>query len=297
MKANSPIMVYLERNKMIDDFITYGVYMRYTVGLSYFNSAALMVQRRGVGFAASEATWQKRFGREIKPGANPLIVMKPFAPLELYFEACDTYSPDGEKLPEWIAEDNASVPQFPHRSFELNSYSVARMLNNHGIYYDEREMGERAGGTMEYCEAPLWLDVYHNKKYEHIQSHYAMVVNSRKSSEEKAAAIFHEIGHLLCGHLPQDEALKKINWISLSIPKRDTAKLSLEQKEYEAETACMMIMNGLGYDYDRSKYLDDYLIDGQEPVYDLGMSVAAADQFLSWMNAEPELRHSISNLI
>lgn len=297
MKANSPIMVYLERNRMIDDFITYGVYMRYTAGLSYFNSAALMAQRRGVGFAASEATWQKKFGREIKPGANPLIVMKPFAPLELYFEACDTYSPDGEKLPEWIAEDTTHVPQIPYKPFELNSYSIARMLNNHGIYYDEREMGERAGGTMEYCEAPLWLDVYHNKKYERIQSHYAMVVNSRKSSEEKAAAIFHEIGHLLCGHLPQDEALKKINWISLSIPKRDTTQLSLEQKEYEAETACMLIMNGLGYDYDRSKYLDDYLIDGQEPVYDLGMSVAAADQFFSWMNAEPELRHSISNLI
>ena len=73
--------------------------------------------------------------------------------------------------------------------------------------------------------------------------------------------------------------------------------MSFEQKEYEAETACMLIMNGLGFEYDRSHYLDDYLINGQEPVYDLGMAVSAADQFLNWMNADPELRHSISNLI
>lgn len=139
MKANSPIKVYLERNNMIDDFISYGTYMRYIAGLSYFNSATLIAQRRGVGFAASETIWQKRFGREIKPGANPLIVMKPFAPLELYFEACDAYSPDGKELPEWIAEDTTKVPQFPYKPFKLNCYSIARMLNNHGVYYYERE--------------------------------------------------------------------------------------------------------------------------------------------------------------
>ena len=110
-----------------------------------------------------------------------------------------------------------------------------------------------------------------------------MVVNAKKSPEEKAAAIFHEIGHLLCGHLPQDEELKKINWLKLSIPEHDIANLSLAQKEYEAETACMLIMNGLGYEYDRSEYLDDYLVDGRPPEYDLGMSIAAAEQFLGWI--------------
>ena len=297
MKANSPIMVYLERNRMIEDYLGYSVYMRYAAGLSYFNSAVLMAQRRGVGFAASERTWRKRFGREIKPGAVPLLVMKPFAPLELFYEACDTYSPNDEALPEWIAEDHASIPQFSHRTFALRSEPIARMLSRHGIWYDEREMGELAGGTMEYADPPLWMSVYHHKGYERIQTHYAMVVNARRSPEEKAAAIFHEIGHLLCGHLPQDEALKKVSWISLSIPKRDIDMLSLEQKEYEAETACMLIMNGLGYAYDRSAYLDGYLVNGQRPAYDLGMAVAAADQFLGWMSTDPELRHSVPSLI
>lgn len=297
MKANNPIILYLEKNNMIEDFVSYGTYMRYTAGLSYFNSATLLAQRRGVGFAATESAWQRRFGREIKPGANPLVIMKPFAPLDLYFEACDTYSPEGKKLPEWIAENADQIPQIPQRPFGIDSYSLIRMLNNHGVYYDEREMGERAGGLMKYSKSSLYVEAYHNKTYERIQTHYAMVVNSKKSPVDKAAAIFHEIGHLLCGHLPQDDTLKNISWLKLSIPKRDTARLSTEQEEYEAETACMLIMNGLGYEYDRSKYLDNYLVDGHAPEYDLGMSLAAADQFMSWLLADTELRHIVPNLI
>ena len=57
----------------------------------------------------------------------------------------------------------------------------------------------------------------------------------------------------------------------------------------------MLIMNGLGYEYDRSKYLDGYLIEGQPPEYDLGMSIAAADQFISWMIADTELRNYVPN--
>lgn len=157
MKLSNPVILYLERNNMIDNFISYGVYMRFLTGLSYFNSAVLVAQRRGIGFAASEATWKNRFGREIKPGANPLVIIKPFAPIDLYFEACDTYSPKDAPLPDWIAEDSANIPNFPCRPFGVNIDSIIRMLNNHGVYYDEREMGERAGGTMEYCEVPVFV--------------------------------------------------------------------------------------------------------------------------------------------
>ena len=59
----------------------------------------------------------------------------------------------------------------------------------------------------------------------------------------------------------------------------------------------MLIMKGLGYEYDHSKYLDSYMINGQESEYDMGMSIAAADQFLNWMLADPELRHYIPNWV
>ena len=37
MKPNSPIMRYLLRNNLVDDFVPYGVYMRYVAGLSFLN--------------------------------------------------------------------------------------------------------------------------------------------------------------------------------------------------------------------------------------------------------------------
>jgi|GEM_PF-4544385 hypothetical protein len=36
MKPNSPIMRYLLQNNLVDDFVPYGVYMRYVAGLSFF---------------------------------------------------------------------------------------------------------------------------------------------------------------------------------------------------------------------------------------------------------------------
>lgn len=290
MQSRNPIIRYLYRMNRIDDYFQYSVYMRFAAGLSFFNSAMLLAQRDGVGFAATETTWRNRFGREVKPGANPLIIIKPFAPVDLYFEACDTYSPDDIPLPDWVAVDFSSVLQVHSIPFDVSYTLLIRLLNNHGVQYDEREMGGRSHGIMAYCEAPIWMKVYRKKTCEHIQTHYAMVVNAKCTPVEKAAAIFHEIGHLLCGHLPLDEKLMKHSWLKLSIPKRETESLSVQQEEYEAETACMLIMNGLGFAYDRSAYLNDYLVDGQPPEYDLGMSIAAADQFLSWLRGDPELR-------
>lgn len=110
-------------------------------GFLFFNSATLMVQRRGVGYAATETTWLKRFGRVIKPGANPLIIMKPFAPLDLFYEACDTYSPDGEPLPEWIAEKLANVPPVPTKPFAFDHAAAVQVLNNHAFTMTNEKWG------------------------------------------------------------------------------------------------------------------------------------------------------------
>lgn len=74
------------------------------------------------------------------------------------------------------------------------------------------------------------------------------------------------------------------------------------RKEIIEQTGVMksgdsLLMKGLGYEYDRSKYLDGYLVNGAEPQYDLEMSIAAADQFLKCMKKDPELRHCIPNIM
>ena len=67
----------------------------------------------------------------------------------MYFEANDTYSPKGDPLPEWIAEDSSHIPNFNYKPFMISIESIYRMLNNHGVYYDEREMGSQAGNIIK----------------------------------------------------------------------------------------------------------------------------------------------------
>ena len=48
-----------------------------------FNAMLLQVQKPGLSYAASAADWHVRFGRTIKEGARPLLILWPFGPVAL----------------------------------------------------------------------------------------------------------------------------------------------------------------------------------------------------------------------
>lgn len=260
---------------MLDDWSEYGAYMWYASGLSLYNSAVLLVQRPGIGFAASENTWLKDYNRLPKPEASPLIIVKPFAPLDIYYEAIDTYSVDNTPLPEWMKtasrETLPSVPQFTKEQ-------LAFVLNQHGVYFGETDFGERIYGQMMYQPNAVPIKVVGKKReIKNIMTHYVLLVNSRLDFSRQIPTFFHEIGHLLCGHLTIDEEIQKNEFFNCKIPKRD--KPSHEQMEYEAEMTCSLIMKAIGWDY-----TPDSSIDGvNEEKYDLGIVLSAADRFLSWL--------------
>lgn len=294
MKPNNSMFMYIREHGMIDSLINYCAYMHILTRLSLFNCATLLVQRPGIGYATTETQWQKKFNRYIKPDARPLIVMKSFEPLVLYYEACDTYHPDNKPLPEWIIDKSTVTSS--KRPFHVPYRELIPLLERHGIYYSESDLGVNRGGTMMYLENPITLQIpRRNNKGETIfsecKTHYAMCVNSKSDDLCKARAIFHEIGHLLCGHLKEDEMLKRNNSVRISITQRNPKMLSREIQEFEAEKTCELIMNSLGFEFEHSDYYDDYKINGKEPDYDLGVVIAAADQFLSWINESAYLRN------
>ena len=305
MKPNNSMFNYIKEHDMIDSLISYSAYMHRLTGLSLFNCATLLVQKPGIGFATTETQWRVKFDRFIKPDARPLIVMKPFEPLVIYYEACDTYHPDNRSLPDWII--NESTVTSSKRPLDIPYGVLIPILEKHGIYYSESDFGVNRGGEMCYMKEPITLQIpKRNKKNEvkfiECKTHYAMCINSKSDDLCKVRAIFHEIGHLLCGHLKEDEELKKNNSIRLSIAWRDRSMLTEEIVEYEAEKTCELIMNALGFEFDHEDYFDNYKINGQEPDYNLGVVVAAADHFLSWLNESSEARKlvydwNIANLL
>lgn len=285
MRYDSPVFQYIQQKGMIDNYISYSTYMYITARMKLFNSAALVVQRPGLGFVASETTWEMEYHRHIKPEAKPLLVLKPFAPFDLLYEVGDTYSLDDTPLPPWM--EDSSIVTSAKQQFDIHYESLVPILRKHGVYYSEKEMGIRQGGFIEYSPNPLPIIVEKRKQGNIIErtthyTHYAMIINEKSDSQSKAMAIFHEIGHLLCGHLPFDADVHKDKAFDIRICHRHS-EITQEQEEFEAEKVCELILNSLGYSYDRHEYLDDFLVDGNEPEYDIGVIASAADEFLEWL--------------
>src|SRR5690242_14660819 len=62
-----------------------------------FNAMLLQLQKPGLRFAASAFDWRERFGRTIKDGARPLLILWPFGPVATVYDVQDT---EGNELPE-----------------------------------------------------------------------------------------------------------------------------------------------------------------------------------------------------
>ena len=65
-----------------------------------FNALLLQIQKPGLHHAASARDWRETFGRTIKDGARPLLILWPFGPVALVYDLMDT---EGRDLPAGIA--------------------------------------------------------------------------------------------------------------------------------------------------------------------------------------------------
>lgn len=272
---------------MFDDLSEYGTYMYCISHMSLFNSALLLVQRPGLGFAASEAKWHS-YGRMVIPGKPPLIIIQPFGPVAFYYEECDTISEDGGKddempRPWMVGKSDLIRSDIPDWEMQGLLRSMLFALKRHGVFYEENQFGMRLGGRAYFVRDAIPVQMEYAKKTLQYKTHYLITINSKSDVASKVTAICHEIGHLLCGHLGVDRELNKNKQVEISVPDRNLDDLSTESKEFEAERACELIMKSLGWKHDSREYLRDYMVHGQEPFYDLGIAVAAADQFLRWL--------------
>lgn len=147
------------------------------------------------------------------------------------------------------------------------------------IYYGEKDYGSRQGGQVEYLENAMKVKVYEDKKEIKISTNLAITVNKHSKDDEKATTILHEIGHILCGHLPVDKTNQR-----LKVPDRTKEELCEEQKEFEAEKVCELVCKTMGLYYDNNDYLNGYLLNGAEPYFSVRLVIEASDKFMKIMN-------------
>lgn len=205
-----------------------------------YNAMLLHIQKPGSTYVASASDWRDRFHRRPKPGARPLIILRPFGPVAFVYELTDT---EGEPFPQKIESPFFADGIVPD-SF-LDKFSFNMFLN--GISLTEQDYGTDSAGFIKVVNEQIER-VDHNVIRNYLQP-FSMVINRNMNNAGKLATIFHELGHLYCGHLRNN----RVKYL----PKR--YGLSLNQREFEAESVCWLLCERQGISNPSASYLSGYL--------------------------------------
>jgi hypothetical protein len=179
-----------------------------------FNAMLLQVQKPGLTYAASARDWQERFGRHPKAEARPLLILWPFGPVALVYDAQDT---EGEDLPEDVS---SFVARGPIDQSTLQGLHLK--LKRKNIELDWFDAGDGKAG---------FVRVVRRAADDREVTQYCIKLNRNHSAPAQFATLAHELGHLALGHLGSD---KKLN-----VPER--AGLSHPQEELEAESVAYVV--------------------------------------------------------
>jgi len=210
-----------------------------------YNAMLLHVQKPGSRYVASASDWEQRFNRRPIPGARPLVILRPFGPVAFVYELNDT---EGDPLPQEIEDPfmalgeitDAKVEDFIERAY-FDGFGI--LMQNYGTDY--------AGQVSVIHETGTFMSKGVQKTF-HIP--FAVAVNSNLNPAAKLATIYHELGHVYCGHLYNKDAKY--------LPQR--YNLTHEQEEFEAESVCWLLCEREGIENPSAAYLSGYLENNDE---------------------------------
>jgi hypothetical protein len=217
-----------------------------------YNAMLLHIQKPGSHYVASAQDWSRKFNRTIKPGARPLVILRPFGPVAFVFELSDTEGeePFSEKLLNPFGTQG-----------KVSENLFKRLINNikyDGVSYSEADYGSGCAGRIQVSKRGIDQKIVRGKKKIWLNVLYDLVVNKNHEIGAKFATIAHELGHLYCGHLG---APTKGTWW------RARSRLNENEKEFEAESVCWLVCERQGIKNPSADYLSGYLNDNEEIPY------------------------------
>jgi hypothetical protein len=228
------------------------------------NALLLQIQKPGLHHAASARDWRETFGRTIKDGARPLLILWPFGPVALVYDLMDT---EGDDLPGGIAAFAASGV-IDHLALER----FAQLIAKKNIAWNKVDAGDRRAGSIERLTAAQTLSSEEVSAHADLQSalddfgkvlgskrkrsakpgeasSYRININKNHEPNVQFSTLTHELAHLYLGHLGRDSYL--------SIP--DRPKQTHEQKELEAESTAYIVCTRNGVTSKSESYLANYV--------------------------------------
>jgi len=226
---------------------------------SPFNAMLIHVQMPGARFVAPPSRWVDKYGRRIKEGARPLVILQPMGPVMFVFDVSDT-EPTKYAKP---------LPREVEKPFEVLSGHIGKRLDviienakRDGVKINRALQGSQSAGSIGLVKDPKsesqpfqkGIDRFKAPIYEYIPVLYLMTVNRNlPSNEAEYATIVHELAHLYCGHLGTPNE----NWWP------DRRGLNGLSEEFEAESVAYLVCSRLGIETPSDHYLSGYLAENR----------------------------------
>lgn len=196
-----------------------------------FNAMLLHLQKPGLSYAASAYDWRDRFGRTIKEGARPLLILWPFGPVALVYDVQDT---EGAELPEDVASFTARGP--------IDAEQLKRMralMDRKNIQSVEVDTGDAKAGSIR---------VVGRAGTDNEATMYRIQINRNHPPAVQFATLTHELAHLFLGHLGPNRRLK--------VPER---LVRGPHEEIEAESVSYLVCKRNGVESKPHTYLANFV--------------------------------------
>ncbi len=222
---------------------------------SPFNALLIHVQKPGATFVAPAHRWRDKYKREIMPGAQPIVILRPMGPVMFVFDVSQTEpTEDAPELPSEVTDP------FPTSGADIG-LGLPRVIENgkrDGVRVKRAGHGSQWAGSIRIRvfsgvgisqEFQDGLDRYRRPTYVEVPVRYDLLVNSKHSPEARYATVAHELAHLYCGHLGSPD------------PKWWPDRQGLEEaaRELEAESISYMVCSRLGIKTSSAEYLESYV--------------------------------------
>jgi hypothetical protein len=211
---------------------------------SPFNAMLIHTQMPGAQFVCTARRWRKDYGREIKIGARPIVILQPMGPVLFIFDVSDTTPwPDAPPLPREV------VDPFRVKSGKIGGQlgSTIENAKRDGVRVSERAEGSQSAGSIQWADTGQQMDFLIQRKptkTTRVPVSFELLLNSILSAEARYGTLVHELAHLYCGHLgrPNDR------WW----PARQN--LTHDAREFEAESVSYLVCTRLGIDTASDEY-------------------------------------------
>jgi hypothetical protein len=235
---------YMELMRFVSQFRFYSPY----------NAILIHLQRPGARFVATPTRWKRVYNHDVKPNANPIVILQPMGPVMFVFDISDT-EPGPNAIPVPMNVDRRFEPKWGIIGEELKK--TIENAKRDGIRIHSRQAGSQRAGSIQAVSklhlSPLQFYIGKDKegkpRYKEIPVQYELLFSGKLSSEAIYATLVHELAHLYCGHLGTPN---KKWW-----PNR--FGLSHTTEEFEAESVAYLVCARLGIENPSAAYLSGFV--------------------------------------